>query len=298
MSGMANEERINISEEDLEEIRALISNQVDEADQEFQRRSRRGRTDRDVPELWRSYYYLRQGYHIASAKRTRSQHWQGGPVQHRGAVCGICHRPLLLVWDIKCNDARFRRESLHVFAGMQRLPLYYCFHCPEPTIYRCGKANRIDVLPTERQSSEESPFANVPPQLPRRPLFLQAIPSPIENLIALSESLGFGWLRSQDRTILARYFGKPSKHFPGPRRSQFGGLPVLQQGHEDIPCPNARCPTHKWGHPIIRNKRYYYLKELAVIDGDAGLDMETHFAQIVFRICWACHLVHGKYQID
>jgi hypothetical protein len=298
MSDLPDEEKVKLTEADLEAIRAIISDEVDDADREYQRRCQKGRSDRDVPELWRSHFYLRQGYHLANAKRPRARHWQGGPAQHRGAVCATCRRPLLLVWDIACEDARFRKESSQVFAGLTRLPLYYCFYCPEPTVYRCGKLDRIHVVPVEGVTGEESPFGKVPPILSRRPLFLGAIPSPIENLIVLARHVGVDWLRSEDRKTLARYFGGSSRGWIDLRRSQFGGLPVLQQGHEEIPCPNPRCPTHKWGYPIGRNKSFYCLKELAVIDQDAGLEMETSAAQIVFRICWACQLIHAKYQID
>ncbi|MGA2034337.1 MAG: hypothetical protein ABSG68_18990 [Thermoguttaceae bacterium] len=38
------------------------------------------------------------------------------------------------------------------------------------------------------------------------------------------------------------------------------------------------------------------MKELAVIDVDAGFEMETACAQIAFHICWKCLTVHGQYR--
>ena len=219
-------------------------------------------------------------------------------MRDRGAKCHLCKRPLTLLWEINCQDPRFQKESEQVFEGQERLPLYYCLHCPEPTIYRCTGPNRIRVLPTERSECEESPFERIPDSFARRPLVLKPIPREIENLIVLSEHIGLDWLRRPDFATLKKYFADISPYFMDVRRSQFGGLPVVQQGHDEIPCPNKRCPTHKWGHPIMRNKQYYYMKELALIDDDAGFEMESNGAQIAFHLCWACHTVHAGYHVD
>jgi len=257
----------------------------------------KGRSNFDVPELWRSWYYLRQGYHLGKPRRASHRHWQGGEMQHRGAKCYVCRRPLALLWDIDCTDPRFRRESPDLFKGLERLPLYYCCRCPSPTIYRCTAPGRITVLPVERRTSEESPFEDVPEFFPRHPLVLDPIPSDIENLIQLTEWLGFDWLHQSDRRALAKYFGESST-WVEVRRSQFGGIPALEQGHSEIPCPNLRCPTHSWGDPFGRHDEYFQMKELAVIEDDANFEMETSCAQIIFHICWACQTIHAEYGID
>jgi hypothetical protein len=181
---------------------------------------------------------------------------------------------------------------------LNRLPLYYCFDCAEPTVYRCSGASRITPIAVSRAAGEESPFRDLAPEtLPSGPLDLEAIPTPVESLIVLAEQVGFDWLRHKDRAELALYFGSllaASEH----RRSQFGGLPVLLQGHWDIECPNGRCATHQWGHPRWRRKRYYYMKELAVIDRDCDLGFDMQWAQIAFHICWACNTVHAQYRVD
>jgi hypothetical protein len=283
------------SDEDSQDSRETWASLVEKELKERKKRYRVGRSDFDVPELWRSYYYLRQGYYLGVENGNRRGHWQGGPSQHQGAKCSTCKRPLRLIWDINCRDSRFQKESSPVFQGLQQLPLYYCFDCPSPTIYRCTKPNRITVLESEKEPGEESPFEKAPPILSRKPLIFKPIPSQIENLIIISEALGTDWLRNKDKALLRQYFGRLYFLY---RRSQFGGIPVLEQGHQEIICPNSRCPTHKWGNNIGRKRQYYCLKELAVIDTDSGFDFETHCAQIVFHFCWACHLVHGKYMID
>src|SRR5207302_7512515 len=168
-----------------------------------------------------------------------------------------------------------------VFSGLDRLPLYYCFDCPEPTVYRLIGRSKIVMLPVEKRMSEESPFIKAPESLPRHSITLTPIPSEIENLALLSDLLGFEWLRKKDRAVMTRYFG--SSRFGIDRdRSQFGGLTNMIQGRRSINCPNPKCPTHNWGHPSMRRKNYYLLKDLAVIERDNAFEFETNCAQIVF----------------
>lgn len=158
---------------------------------------------------------------------------------------------------------------------------------------------RIEVLPVDPLSSEETPFTNFPEEFARRPLPLAPVPHEIENFTILAGALGEDWLHPDDRSRLeAYYFALSGKKWFEIRHSQFGGLPVMQQGPIQEFCPNPACATHTWGHPIMRNKRRYRLKPLAVIDNDAGFDMKTSYAQIVFHICWSCNTVHASYQID
>jgi hypothetical protein len=280
----------------LREMNAMMDAEIEKACRRASDREKKGRGDSDVPKLWRSRYYLRQGYHLGKVERRSGRHWQGGPPRHRGAKCHICKRPLALIWDIGCSDARFRRESPDVFDGLERLPLYFCCHCPSPTVYRCTEPDTIKVL-SVAPFGDEPPFQNIPEFFPRRPIALEPIPADIENLIQLCQCRGSDWLRRSDRRALAQYLGESSSSFIDPRRSQFGGILVLEQGHEEHPCPNRRCPTHSWGS-MMRQKEYYMMKQLAVIDDDAGLEMETYCAQIIFYLCWACHTVLAEYQID
>ncbi len=262
-----------------------------------QGRARR-RSDFDVPEIWRSRYYLRQGYHLGRAIGRRATHWQGGEPPHKEAACLHCGTPLHLLWEIDCSDSRFREESPGVFGKLKRLPLYFCLHCANTTAYRCA-GNRLQIFKVGGDE-DASPFTEFPTVFPRRRLSFRRIPTEAENLIQICVHLGTDWLREDDRKMLADYFAAstPQRWRGEIRRSQFGGLPVLQQGDQDIVCPYSRCPTHTWGHPLLRNKRYYMMKLLAVIDDDAGFPMKTECAQIVFHLCWACQTVHAEYQID
>ena len=284
-----------LDSEDYTEVNRWLDEIIDEADEASLHR----RNDADVPEMWRSRYYLRQGYHLGKGGNGAADHWQGGEARHKGATCSSCTKPLHLLWDIDCNDARFRKESPAVFGRLRRLPLYFCLHCANPISYHCS-AKRLQVIERGKRESDSSPFSKFPDAFPRQRLVFRKIPAEIENLVLICTTLDDDWLRPRHRAMLAAYFGTSrSAYLPyGVRRSQFGGLPVLQQGDSDITCPNPVCPTHTWGHPLVRNHRYYLMKLLAVIDQDAGLPLEMSGAQIVFHLCWACRTVHGHYQID
>jgi hypothetical protein len=149
------ETEIHLSNADLFDTSAIVDEFIEEANKEGQRRRR---WDWDVPEVWRSDYYLRRGYHIDRSGRSRRDHWQGGAPLHKRAVCLPCGEHLHLLWDINCTDSRFRKESSQVFGKLERLPLYYCLHCPSPTVYRCSGKHRLQMIESEGADFEESPF--------------------------------------------------------------------------------------------------------------------------------------------
>ena len=78
---------------------------------------------------------------------------------------------------------------------------------------------------------------------------------------------------------MTRYFGS-SRFGIDRNRSQFGGLTNTIQGPRSIICPNPKCPTHNWGHPSMRRKEYYFLKDLAVIERDNAFEFETNCTKL------------------
>lgn len=290
---MSNSKRV--SRKLLDELAQAAFQRVEEARQIARERP----TDDDVPRIWWNHYYLRHSYHRVATGFEQYDHWEGGPTEHQGAICDSCQQPLHLMWNINARDPRFSAEYDGVFGGLNRLPLYYCCRCPEHTIYRIVNDERIEVLPVDSASYEETPFTDFPEEFARRPLSLAPVPHQIENLTLLSAALGNDWLHPDDRSQLEAYYrALNGEKWLEIRHSQFGGLPVMEQGPIQEFCPNPECPTHAWGNPITRNKKRYRLKLLAVIDTDAGFDMKTSCAQIVFHTCWCCNTVHGSYQID
>jgi hypothetical protein len=265
-------------------------------EEEEKQRAAMGLLDADAPRRWYSYYYMQQGYRISEGGEQSQDHWRGGPVRHEDAECPICCKPLLLFWDINCNDLRSRGESPELLGDLDRLPLYYCCRRPEPTIYQVLTPDRIRTIRPELHSDEESPFEDFPNAFERRPLGLEPIPRDVANLLIVADNFDFGWLTAAERDRLSEYLHDRISSIWSIHLSQFGGAPVLTQGHRELDCPNPACLTHKMGHPVLRHKRHFYMKELAVIDVDAGFEMKKAYAQIVFHICWKCLTIHADYR--
>jgi len=280
----------------LARLSAGAERRVESADKEAERRDKMGLLDAEVPDRWKSWYYMRQGYRVSEDAGATLRHWRGGSPQHDGAKCPVCRKPLLLFWDIDCRDPRFQSESPELFGGLQRLPLYYCCRRPEPTVYQVLSDDRIKTIRPDLRADEESPFAGFPDEFQRQPLDLEPIPRDVANLLIVADEFAFDWLNSQERQRLSDYLGDRISSIWDIHLSQFGGRPVLTQGHREISCPNPACATHKMGHPMLRNEKEFALKELAVIDVDAGFEMEANYAQIAFHICWKCHTVHARYR--
>jgi len=241
---------------------------------------------------------MRQAYRPRVGQESAADHWRGGPPRHEGAECPVCRKPLLLFWDINCRDPRFAGESAELFAGLERLPLYYCCRRPEPTTYRVVSPGRIETFRPSLEAGEESPFRDAPAEFDRRPLHLEPLPRDIENLLAVADRLSFDWLDAAEMERLAEYLGRDRGGIYGAQMSQFGGAPIFRQGNQGIDCPNPICPTHQMGNPHFPNDRKFKMKELAVIADDAGFEMETNCAQIAFHICWKCNTIHAGYRID
>jgi hypothetical protein len=276
------------------QIRVAAEEAVELADEEAELRDQEGLLNPSVPEQWHSSYYLRQSYRISSTHDDAQGHWRGGAPPDDGAECPICKKPLLLFWDINCCDPRFRHELPELFGELQRLPLYYCCRRPEPTIYQVLPGRRVHVFTPEMRGSEESPFRDFPDAFERRPLSLEPIPRDVENLLLISNEVTYDWLNEAERARLTQYLETDTDY--GISLSQFGGIPRLQQGHQQIKCPNPKCLTHRMGHPIVRHHRHYEMKELAVIGQDARFEMDMNYAQIAFHICWKCHTIQAEYR--
>jgi hypothetical protein len=269
-----------------------------EREKETKWRSEKGLLNAQVPDRWRSCYYLQQGYRVSFSHGAPEDHWSGGPPRHQGAVCPVCKKPLLLFWDINCEDPRFRNESPDVFGALTRLPLYYCCRRPEPTSYQVLSPDRIRTFRPDLHTYEETPFSDFPDEFDRRPLCLEPIPRDVANFVVLANDFSFDWLNPSERDRLSEYLDKEVRSVWDLELSQFGGAPRLIQGHRGIDCPNPDCLAKRMGVPVLGNPEQYQMKELAVIDIDSGFEMKTNCAQIAYHICWNCLTIHADYRID
>jgi hypothetical protein len=283
-----------------DEALARISQKTDvamaRAAEEADRRDKMGLLDAKAPEWWRACYYMQQGYRVTFDQNNAQDHWRGGKPHHENAECPVCKKPLLLFWDINCNDPRFRVGMPELFGNLERLPLYFCCRRPEPTCYRIISQDSIQTFRPPLQGGEESPFASYPDSFERKSIRLEPIPRDVENLLILANEFHFDWLNEQERSSFSNYFGTDIENIWDIHLSQFGGVPVLTQGHREVDCPNPACLTHKMGHPLLRDKKHYQMKELAVIDVDAGFEMDSGYSQIAFHICWKCLSIHAEYR--
>lgn len=241
------------------------------------------------------YIYTRTAWRVVhDGAPRRPRHWQGGDVQHRGADCPVCERPLLLVWDLDCSDLR-RREPDR-FGRLERLPLYYCFSCcAEKLSYRVVSQTRIKVLGNEgRYQGDDFPYAGFPEALERVPIGLEPVPVSIHRPVLIALEFGVEWLMPEERRDLARWFGARARrvHELDLIQHQVGGAFPMFQGHQGVRCPYKKCRAH-WEHSPA-------MKELAAVYDDParglplftpvakGRDRHVADAQVVFHICRVC----------
>ncbi|PHR86460.1 MAG: hypothetical protein COA78_37940 [Blastopirellula sp.] len=262
---------------------------------EQSRRSKLGLLDATMPPQWESQFYLPQGYRVLVASEDSQNHWRGGPPKHEGAICPICKKPLLLFWDIDCNELRSRGNSTEIFGDLDRLPLYYCCRRPEPTIYQVLSINKIQTIRPELVSDEESPFEDYPNEFERKPIKLEPIPRAIENLLIIAKYFDLPWLNSDECKLLSSYLKEEISSTCDIHLSQFGGAIDLTQGRDVLKCPNKTCSTHDMGSPFS-DDTFNKMKELAVIDVDSGFEFKSNYSQIVFHICWKCSTIHADYR--
>jgi hypothetical protein len=252
------------------------------------------------PGRYESRRALPHGYRLRLTKGKKSRHWQGGPPRHQGAKCVLCRMSLHIVWDIDLTDPIIPMQFSGAFAPATRLPLYFCCHCPSPTLYRVASNDKIKVFrPADVTMDEENPFDDVPAEFERRSIEFEQIPDVVDALMSWTDDIGFDSLDSRSGRILSKYIGtKVSSDWDLPI-SQFGGMPLFFQSHQEEVCPNPRCAATELEHPYSFSDRWLLMKELALVhEEDAKLREESQHTQIAFHICWLCQTVHAQYRCD
>lgn len=168
----------------------------------------------------------------------------------------------------------------------------------DATAYRVVADEEVRTFVTD-ETGDETPFTNVADSFRRRPLRLDLVPREVANAMILAYEIDCDWLNATEWQAINSFFGP--RHEGRFRSlnyvSQFGGLPRMLQAHRELICPNPECET-RGPTPESGTRRGYYLKELAVVTEDAGLELEMHAAQIAFHICWNCLTIHGDYRCD
>lgn len=249
-------------------------------------------------------YDLLPGFLVRLATQSQHDHWQGGPAYHEGAVCRICDRPLLLLWDINCLDPRLRVRGRSVFKDLKRVPLYYCWKCAGDVDYRVVDSHRLEVLGNRgRPQGDDFPYKNYPLQFERRRISLDRLDELRKLSTRWNVDVGER-LPASARKRLEKRLGHRVTYDFDIWWHQFGGRPWLVQGPENIVCPNEKC---SWA------RRGWTMKILASIINDppSGLPMiesvkevkknKGHFnsyVQVIFHICRGCLTLHAANRCD
>jgi hypothetical protein len=250
-------------------------------------------------------YHILPGFRVRRAKNGRQNHWLGGSPLHKNAVCPVCNRLLLLLWDIDCGDTRFRNQEKSIFKTLNRLPLYYCWTCASEFDYQVLDSDQLRILSFKgEKQGHDFPYKNFPSQFDRQPIELDLLEKiPIAATRALQAD-SFQKLRKPAKLALEKWLGRSVRHDYDIWWHQFGGRPWLIQGKEKRVCANKRC---SW------SRRKWSMKILASIVNDppGGLPMlETvehvkkdkgffnSWVQVVFHICPGCLSIHAANRCD
>lgn len=246
------------------------------------------------------YAWSYPGFRVKPYAR-ETGHWQGGAVQHKGAQCKACKRPLMLLWEFDCTVPELHGK----FKSLKRLPLYYCPRCSCELSYSIEGESKIHIHRCRGEvQSSDFPYRDYPEYFLRRSIELEEIPNKVEKLLWLAHYVWgpdlflikeCSWFTPGDRAILNEWIGWEFQDRGQLHCDQFLGLPYLIQGRQKTRCPNRRCGSRE-------------MKILATIwsntcDGSLPLwepsgANDNHWVQVVFHICEGCYAIHVCNQQD
>lgn len=252
----------------------------------------------DIPNRWHSTRrFLAIGAKFSPACVTNSTHFAGGPALHANAKCQECQRKLALLWNIDLADPLFAGEVREGFCPDARLALYICWNCMVASYRQSGA--KLTTFPPDHYwdhlTQDESPYADAPSELPKRQIGFQTIPSTIDGLRTIAEVTGIDCLDAEGVSQLSDHYGVPVNLTCDLPYSQIGGGLILLQGHQNLTCPNRKCPASKLEHPFGDYVVHYLMKELATIYIDAEPLLQEHYFQINYHICWVCFSIRAHY---
>jgi hypothetical protein len=256
--------------------------------------------DAEYPDRWlRTRRFLPRGLRFSNQGDNPPRHFAGGTPIGCGATCPECDQRLTLLWDLDLAAPEFPEFVRNAFVPALRLPLYICWQCMA-ALYRLDGLEGVVCFPfgpgTEMLFSDESPFADAPQDLPRRPFGFEPIPSRIDALITLQDIVGLEELDQDARATLDGYYGQEIISGWDMPFSVFGGPLMLFQGHQDKVCPNPKCPASALEHPFGELQRDFLMKEMALIHVDAEPELEKHYFQVVYYICCVCFSIRVEYR--
>ena len=256
--------------------------------------------DADFRWLWRSSRrFIAKPLQVTSTTR-KSNHFCGGPPPHKGSKCPKCKKQLTLLWDLDLNDELIPDYVREGFSPATRLPLYICWQCLAAS-YVVLSETRINCFPfvdsqVDYLQENESPFQDSPEEVERRPISLSRIPSTIEALLSLSDVVGFDEFDKPAQTTLKQFFKTKIRSDGDLPISQFGGSPLVNQGHGNNVCPNLKCPASTLNHPYGEMTAMFLMKELALIHWKDEPALTQHCIQLLYSVCGICFSLQAEYR--
>lgn len=236
--------------------------------------------------------FLKRPFRVALAGG-RARHQHGGPPRHSNARCFLCQKPLRLVWDLDLQDPVLPDVLRETYPKLTRLPLYYCFDCPEATTYLVKSDKTLASLAPQTDGGDGTPYQEddaAPAELPKKGLKLIRIPSIIDGLMTLEREIGCDEIDPEADRLTWAFCneGRDARRL-GPF-SQLGGHPGLPQGDLVMACPNPKCPGLEFAE-----QEAFRMKPLAVIEQD-GLDGVRGVAPLAYHACCVCGALQGVFQ--
>lgn len=216
-------------------------------------------------------------------------HFTGGVPPHSRIACGQCGKPLTLLWDIDLTDPVLPWYLIKCFWPNKRLPLYICWQCVGAS-YSVKSDTEIHCHSFDRSheycDEDETPFADAPQILPRRPLKLTPVPSAVDGIVQLCKTLGWSRIDQDARRILNSYL-QMSVLRSDVSFSQIGGSSRKYQGDRHAECPNPKCEL---------NGQDESMRELAMIHWPEEPVLAHERFQLVYMVCIHCFALTGYYQ--
>jgi hypothetical protein len=145
---------------------------------------------------------------------------------------------------------------------------------------------------------DETPFLDSPNELPLRRIDFERIPSRIDAILSLADIVGVDALDRDARNTIDAYLDKTVSSGWDIPFSQFGGQPLVYQGHRNAMCPNPKCPASRLKHPYGELVVPYLMKELAVIHHDHEPELTKAYFQLLYYICSVCFSIRAEYRCD
>jgi hypothetical protein len=252
--------------------------------------------------VWQtSRRFLATGMRLTKKRRGRASHFAGGPLLYKCGKCAQCGRKLTLLWNLDLSDSLLPAYMRDGFAPADRLPLCICWQCVAAS-YRVTSNDRMTCFTFDAGmdplKEDETPFGDSPAELPLRRIAFERIPSKVDAILSLADIVGLDALDQDARKTIDDYFEKPVTSGWDMPFSQFGGQPLLYQGHWNAKCPNPKCPASRIEHPYGEKVVHYLMKEMALVHFDHEPELAKACFQLLYYICGVCFSIRAEYRCD